>query len=1199
MMIGWVALAAALPAAEPAAQAPRPRLVAQLGHSDWVLAMAFSPDGKYLLTAGEDYTARLWDVATGLEIHRLVGHTGTVGPVAYSPDGRWLLTVGENIRLWNAATGEQVHAFAGSTGTFTPDGRQVLVAAQGEPIAIFDAETGKRVRQIKAPSDMLMALAVSADAKRLLVATSDKDACLCDFATGKVVQTFRGHEQGEVDSVAFAPDGKRVLTASIDGTARLWAIATGKELRKFPKTPSRAGHLAAFSPDGKTLLTGSEGAAVLWDAETGKELRSYPVEADDRVESVAFSPDGRYVAVGQNRWVASLWYAATARRIRRFEGKAGALISLACSRDGRWLLTCDDGATAHLWDLTAGRLERRLPGLHGAFSADSRLLLIQGRDRTASLMEVATGQVKQHFSGFFAALSADGRTVATFDPPAATVRLWDAAAGTELRSFQEEEVKDLVFSPDGRSLVSVSYKPNFRLESSRITVWDVAMAAKTRSFVVPSASHVAFSPDGRSLALTAWNPRPVGKLQDYAVQVQEFATGKEIGWLAVHEDPILSIAVGPDGRTLLSGGFDRIPRLWEIASGHELQRLKGHLDWVMAVAFSPDGRLLWTASRDGTARLWKADSGQELCELIGFRDGGWAAVDPDGHFDASNGGDVKGLYWVVGNEPISLGQLKERYYEPGLLAKKLGFNKEPLRDVPAFQSVSLFPEAEAQPPAPGSTKLSVKLTNRGGGIGRVQVLVNGKEVLADARGPAPDPDAQQATVTVDLAGAPVIPGKPNRIQVVTWNKEGYLSSLGSGRGMELVWEPAGPADVAPIELYAVVAGISSYSSPAMKLRYAAKDAEDMAAALALGAKRLFGAERVHFTVLSSSGAPGTVLPTKANFRKAFQSVRASKPRDVLVVYLAGHGVAIAGPGNKSVYCYPTQEARTLDGQVLADPAVREQTCITSDELVEWTTPPGVLALNQVIILDTCAAAAAAGTLSEKRDVSADQVRALERLKDRAGFFVLMGCASDRVSYEAGQYGQGLLTYALLQGMKGAALRDDQYVDVSQLFQYARDQVPQLARNVGGVQQPRIAAPRADSFDVGLLTREDKAAIRLAAVRPRVLRPVLLDPQAGFDHLHLTALLRKQLNEESFAQERGAPGGPAIAYVDAEDLPGAVRPSGTYAVAEGKVRVKLVLIRDGQRVAQLEVEGSASDLPALVARLAVSIARAASAAGAPP
>ena len=113
-------------------------------------------------------------------------------------------------------------------------------------------------------------------------------------------------------------------------------------------------------------------------------------------------------------------------------------------------------------------------------------------------------------------------------------------------------------------------------------------------------------------------------------------------------------------------------------------------------------------------------TGKELCSALTFRDGTWAVADPQGRFDASDGGDADGLHWVVGLEPIALTQLKERYYDPGLLAKHFGFNKEPLRDVAAFQDVKLYPGVAVVQPDPKKPQLDVTLTNRGGGIGAAQ-----------------------------------------------------------------------------------------------------------------------------------------------------------------------------------------------------------------------------------------------------------------------------------------------------------------------------------------------------------------------------------------------------------------------------------------------------------------------------------------------
>src|SRR5262249_6220000 len=119
-------------------------------------------------------------------------------------------------------------------------------------------------------------------------------------------------------------------------------------------------------------------------------------------------------------------------------------------------------------------------------------------------------------------------------------------------------------------------------------------------------------------------------------------------------------------------------------------------------------------------------------------------------------------------------------------------------------------------------------------------------------------------------------------------------------------------------------------------------------ALRVAARRLFGADKVHLTLLTTSTLKDAVSPTKANFREAFAKARKAKPTDVLVVYLAGHGVSLQR--GRDIYCYLTRDARTTDSTVFADPAVLDQCAVTSSELVEWIKQ--VPALKQVMILDT-------------------------------------------------------------------------------------------------------------------------------------------------------------------------------------------------------------------------------------------------------
>lgn len=179
-----------------------------------------------------------------------------------------------------------------------------------------------------------------------------------------------------------------------------------------------------------------------------------------------------------------------------------------------------------------------------------------------------------------------------------------------------------------------------------------------------------------------------------------------------------------------------------------------------------------------------------------------------------------------------------------------------------------------------------------------------------------------------------------------------------------------------------------------------------------------------------------------------------------------------------------------------------------------------------------------------------------------------------------------MTYALLQGIKGAALRENEFVDISRLFNYAADQVPQLARNIGGVQRPLIAAPRGTSFDIGQLTEAEKRQVPLSTARPLILRPNFLSEDG--DVLELSRLVRKRLDDASVT-ERGNPA--AVVYVDGEEMPGAVRPSGIYTVEGETVTINLVLRQDGQKIHTATIRGLKTDLESLVSNIVVEVSQA--------
>jgi RNA polymerase sigma factor (sigma-70 family) len=278
------------------------------GHKATVRAVAFSQDGKTLATAGDDRTARLWDVATGQEKTVLEGHQGTVTCVAFTPDGKTIATgsFDRTIKLWDVATGKA---------------RTTLT-------------------EHKAP---VTALAIAPDGKTLATASFDMTVKLWDIATAKERDTLLG----AANCLAFSPDGKELATGGNDATVKLWTVATAQERTalKGHKGPVLS---LAFAPDGKTLAAASADVKV-WDTTSGQE-QTTTGQVRGRMYVVAFTPDGKTLTIGTTQSTLQQWDVATGKEQAALDGgHKGALLCIAFAPDGKTMATGSSDQTVKVW----------------------------------------------------------------------------------------------------------------------------------------------------------------------------------------------------------------------------------------------------------------------------------------------------------------------------------------------------------------------------------------------------------------------------------------------------------------------------------------------------------------------------------------------------------------------------------------------------------------------------------------------------------------------------------------------------------------------------------------------------------------------------------------------------------------------------------------------------------------------------------
>jgi WD40 repeat protein len=668
--------------------AQSPRLMVPIGHTNAIKSIAFSKDGKFIVTGSEDKTVKVWDVNTGSLLQNFAIAKDRILSVDFNPNSKTIIACSEDGFLyeWDIYSGELLNTIVNKgemmgACTFSPNGQTIAISygyhfKDFYEIVLYNCVTKKITAQFKAHKEKIHKLIFSPDGKQITSSSYDQMIRVWDAVTSKMISEKDVSTPKDlfIKSIQYNKDGTQLLVCNVDSKLSLYNSQTLKLLQTIANDTIKFS-TASYSRDGKKVVAaGASGQFYILDAATWNVEKYFrtedPNEQFTSMDILQFNnSDTRILAISGIVGLGKVYDVASCKVIYKLHGNSSSVFSAKFSYPTVFFVAAYNDQSAKIWSLYNGRLIGSLRGhtsLMGSvsFSKDAKYVVTSSWDKTARIWDWAKIKTIKTFNlpnlgGENVELSADNKKLLACMFMDSSANVYDASSGALLYSLRgNDHIKYATFSPDAKTIATAC-------SDGTISLWnaDNGLLLKTFTGHDKIVTCVKFSWNNKFLASSSI---------DSTAKFWNLATGTCMATLKGHADLVNYVDMGTMPKYLVTASDDKTAKVWDAIEKRCLFTLEGHTDKVTCAEYDKTGEYIITTSADNTCKLWNAKTGKLIVTFIAIGTKDFITMAADGYYQASPNAS-KLLYYVTKDlKTISFDQLDLKYNRPDIILQRLG-----------------------------------------------------------------------------------------------------------------------------------------------------------------------------------------------------------------------------------------------------------------------------------------------------------------------------------------------------------------------------------------------------------------------------------------------------------------------------------------------------------------------------------------------